>query len=287
MTRDPGAHRTAATVALVLVAARRASENQRAARQRTRPPLPARRACRQAAGAPNAPMAPTPGHYRMSPRDSSAFARTRPSFRGSTTTASATRRSDTDTCFARGESLRGGFTEAEALELFAKDVARIVDPALDRITVPLTQNQVDALGSFIYNVGPGNFVRSMLPTSESRQSRRRHRRRCSSTSRVGTSALASASLCADFSETAARRSRCTRRPRGACRSRFPGQEWSRAARRLLANGMQFLRVESACSLDICREIALALLTVVACTTTRTRLGERHTRLAREYRYVAL
>jgi GH24 family phage-related lysozyme (muramidase) len=63
-----------------------------------------------------------------------------------------------------GESFAGGVSERQANELFAGDVSRIVDDALDRVTVPLTQNQIDALGSFIYNVGPGNFARSVLPT---------------------------------------------------------------------------------------------------------------------------
>ncbi len=62
-----------------------------------------------------------------------------------------------------GESFPGGITDQRARELLATDVARIVNPALDRVTVPLTQNQVEALGSFIYNVGPGNFARSILP----------------------------------------------------------------------------------------------------------------------------
>jgi lysozyme len=62
-----------------------------------------------------------------------------------------------------GESFTGGISEVQGRELFAADVSRIVDPAMDRVTTPLTQNQVDALGSFIYNVGPGNFARSVLP----------------------------------------------------------------------------------------------------------------------------
>jgi GH24 family phage-related lysozyme (muramidase) len=62
-----------------------------------------------------------------------------------------------------GESFPGGITESRALELFADDVSAIADHALDQVTVPLTQNQTDALGSFIFNVGPGNFARSVLP----------------------------------------------------------------------------------------------------------------------------
>ena len=54
-------------------------------------------------------------------------------------------------------------TEADAERLFAEDVRRVVDPALDRIEVELTQNQIDALGSFIYNVGEPAFNRDVLP----------------------------------------------------------------------------------------------------------------------------
>ena len=31
-----------------------------------------------------------------------------------------------------------------------------------RITIALTQNQVDALGSFIFNVGAGGFLKNIL-----------------------------------------------------------------------------------------------------------------------------
>jgi lysozyme len=62
-----------------------------------------------------------------------------------------------------GEAFAQGLTEPKARDLLVKDVSRIVNPALDRVKVPLTQNQVDALGSFIFNVGPGNFSRFILP----------------------------------------------------------------------------------------------------------------------------
>jgi len=67
-----------------------------------------------------------------------------------------------------GESFARGLTEPKARDLLAQDVARIVNPALDRVTTPLTQNQVDALASFIYNVGPGNFRRFLLPALNAR-----------------------------------------------------------------------------------------------------------------------
>lgn len=63
----------------------------------------------------------------------------------------------------KGENYSGGITEAEADTLFKQDVERVVNPALDRITIDLTQNQVDALGSFIFNVGTGGFMRNLLP----------------------------------------------------------------------------------------------------------------------------
>ena len=61
-----------------------------------------------------------------------------------------------------GEHFSGGITQAQADSLFRQDVERVVNPALDRITVALNQNQVDALGSFIFNVGTGGFLKSLL-----------------------------------------------------------------------------------------------------------------------------
>ena len=151
-----------------------------------------------------------------------------------------------------GESYAGTITDAEARELFAKDVSRIVDPALDHITMPLTQNQVDALGSFIYNVGPGNFERSVLSALNSGD-------------HAGvTSAMAEYTKGRNqrTGERIALRGLVRRRneevalykaPAGRVSLSFPAREWPRAAHRLLANGMQFFRVESTCSLDICRE----------------------------------
>jgi lysozyme len=62
----------------------------------------------------------------------------------------------------RGEDYSAGITEAQADTLFRQDVERVVNPALDKITIELTQNQVDALGSFIFNVGTGGFLKSLL-----------------------------------------------------------------------------------------------------------------------------
>ncbi len=61
------------------------------------------------------------------------------------------------------EDFSRGITESEAIELFEKDVERVVNGALDKIKVELTQNQLDAIGSFIFNVGPGAFERGPLP----------------------------------------------------------------------------------------------------------------------------
>ena len=53
-------------------------------------------------------------------------------------------------------------TEPEAIRLFEKDVERVVNGSLDKIKVQLTQNQIDAIGSFIFNVGPGAFEKGRL-----------------------------------------------------------------------------------------------------------------------------
>ena len=62
-----------------------------------------------------------------------------------------------------GENFSGGITEAEAIKLFEKDVERVVNGSLDKIKADLTQNQIDAIGSFIFNVGPGAFEKGPLP----------------------------------------------------------------------------------------------------------------------------
>ena len=148
-----------------------------------------------------------------------------------------------------GESFVGGITEPQARELFEKDIARIVGPALARIRVELTQNQIDALGSFIYNVGPGNFLRSVLPELHQRDHR------------------GVADAIAKFTKGRNQRTGERITLRGLLRRRreeialynappgnvsllLPG-DWSRAAHRLLA-GIH-LRAEPTCSLHTGRE----------------------------------
>lgn len=56
----------------------------------------------------------------------------------------------------------GEITEIQAEYLLQNDVAEVEDKINNLVSVPLTQNQFDALISFTYNVGPGNFERSTL-----------------------------------------------------------------------------------------------------------------------------
>lgn len=56
----------------------------------------------------------------------------------------------------------GTLTEQEAYDLFRSDARRFIDAVNDLVNVKLTQNQFDALVSFSFNVGEGNFSRSTL-----------------------------------------------------------------------------------------------------------------------------
>lgn len=53
-------------------------------------------------------------------------------------------------------------TEAEAEALLREDLAWVEDTINTKVTVPLTQNQYDAVGSLIYNIGAAAFSRSTL-----------------------------------------------------------------------------------------------------------------------------
>lgn len=53
-------------------------------------------------------------------------------------------------------------TEEEANKLLLEDIKNVESHINKVIIVPLTQNQLDALCSFVYNVGVGNFKRSTL-----------------------------------------------------------------------------------------------------------------------------
>ena len=71
-----------------------------------------------------------------------------------------------------GEDFSGGITEAEAIKLFERDVERVVNASLDKIKIDLTQNQIDAIGSFIFNVGSGAFAKGLLPHINARRHER-------------------------------------------------------------------------------------------------------------------
>lgn len=53
-------------------------------------------------------------------------------------------------------------SESLALELLRKDLAKAEAAVLKAVKVPLSQNQFDALVSFVFNVGASNFRTSTL-----------------------------------------------------------------------------------------------------------------------------
>ncbi len=60
------------------------------------------------------------------------------------------------------EKFKNGITKQEAKKLMEADL-EIAENAIKRLVkVPLTQNQFDALVSFVFNVGMGNFRRSTM-----------------------------------------------------------------------------------------------------------------------------
>lgn len=53
-------------------------------------------------------------------------------------------------------------TEDEAWEIFRRDNKRFRDECLPLIKAPLSQQEFDALASFIYNIGSTNFAKSTV-----------------------------------------------------------------------------------------------------------------------------
>ncbi|MEJ2387779.1 MAG: lysozyme [Chromatiaceae bacterium] len=64
----------------------------------------------------------------------------------------------------RGQAVRyrDGLTEQQCWDLLGEDLAGAEKTVNDAVTVPLNQNQFDALASFTFNVGAGAFRRSTL-----------------------------------------------------------------------------------------------------------------------------
>ena len=60
------------------------------------------------------------------------------------------------------EDFRNGISEAKATELLRADIATAERAVRDNITVPLSQNQFDALTSLAYNIGSKNFANSTV-----------------------------------------------------------------------------------------------------------------------------
>jgi lysozyme len=58
--------------------------------------------------------------------------------------------------------LEKGITRAKAVALMRRDAASFIDSVASNVKVPLTQEQFDALVSFAFNVGAGNFETSTL-----------------------------------------------------------------------------------------------------------------------------
>lgn len=62
----------------------------------------------------------------------------------------------------RGEVFDKPLTEAEALDILARDVKSAEGAVMRLVRVPLTQNQFDALVDFVFNLGSGKFQASTL-----------------------------------------------------------------------------------------------------------------------------
>lgn len=66
------------------------------------------------------------------------------------------------TLFIRGSwvDYRNGITAAQAMTLFKQDVSKFESAVSRLVTVPINQNQFDALVSLVYNIGEGAFTNS-------------------------------------------------------------------------------------------------------------------------------
>ena len=62
----------------------------------------------------------------------------------------------------QGENFPQGLYEEEATQLLIRDLERFETHVLRNVEVPISQSQFDALVSFCYNVGTGNFDKSTL-----------------------------------------------------------------------------------------------------------------------------
>lgn len=65
-------------------------------------------------------------------------------------------------CQPQDHKKYGTLTQIEALKLLETDLREYSDAIRDSVTVPLTQNQFDALVSFAYNNGVGAWLSSTL-----------------------------------------------------------------------------------------------------------------------------
>lgn len=61
-----------------------------------------------------------------------------------------------------GEDFCKGIGIPQAMELLRKDLKRFEFAVTDLVTVPLSQNQYDALVCFAFNIGCGAFMKSTL-----------------------------------------------------------------------------------------------------------------------------
>lgn len=62
----------------------------------------------------------------------------------------------------KGVKMGMEITRDEADRLLMEDVQRFADHVAALVKVPLNQNQIDALTSFVYNVGPAAFGKSTM-----------------------------------------------------------------------------------------------------------------------------